>query len=121
MNGELIPPGLDVYSPWYLNLFENPLTAQFNHRLLAYAIAIFAAVSAIFIWRDGALRFLRSSIAVVWAAILVQIALGVATIIYNVPLDLALAHQANAIVLFALALWHYHRAIDPANYAAESA
>jgi cytochrome c oxidase assembly protein subunit 15 len=121
MNGELIPPGLDVYSPWYRNLFENPLTAQFNHRLLAYAIAIFAGISAVLIWRDSMLRFLRSSIAAVCAAILVQIALGVATIIYNVPLDLALAHQANAIVLFALALWHYHRAVGPAHYAAERA
>jgi cytochrome c oxidase assembly protein subunit 15 len=121
MAGELIPPGLDVYSPLYLNLFENPLTAQFNHRLLAYVIAIFAGVSAIVIWRDRALRFLRASMAAVCAAILAQIALGVATIVYNVPLDLALAHQANAIVLFALALWHYRRTISPAHYAAESA
>ncbi len=56
MAGEIIPPGLDVYSPWYLNLFENPLTAQFNHRLVAYAIAIFAGIYAVCIWRDSKRR-----------------------------------------------------------------
>ncbi len=110
MNGEIIPPGLDVFSPWYLNLFENPLTAQFNHRLVAYAIAIFAGIYAMCIWRDSKRRLLRNSIAAVCLGVIVQIALGVATIVYNVPLDMALAHQANAIVLLALALWHYHRA-----------
>ena len=38
-------------SPWYVNLFENPLTAQFAHRALAYAIAILAAAFAVYVWR----------------------------------------------------------------------
>ena len=54
-------------------------------------------------------RYLRPSIGAICAVILLQIALGVATIVYEVPLRLALAHQANAILLFALALWHCHR------------
>jgi len=43
MNGELVPDGLMVMSPWYLNLFENALTVQFNHRLMAYALLAMAA------------------------------------------------------------------------------
>ncbi len=61
--------------------------------------------------RQQTAPLLRTSIAAVCVGVIVQIALGVATIVYNVPLDLALAHQANAIVLLALALWHYHRAM----------
>jgi heme a synthase len=114
MNGEILPPGLDVLSPWWLNLFENPLAAQFAHRALAYAIAIFAAVFAIWAWRSA--RAMRLPLLALNAAILAQIALGVATVIYGVPLGIALAHQANAILLFALALWTLRRA-----YAAESA
>ena len=113
MNGEIIPPGLDAFSPWYLNLFENPLTAQFAHRALAYAIAIFAAAFLVFIWNAGRARALRLPMLTITAAVLIQIALGVATIVYGVPLMIALAHQANAILVFALSLWVLHRAISP--------
>ncbi len=111
MNGEIIPPGMDYYSPLYTNLFENPLTAQFVHRLLAYFIAIYAGVFALAIWRWPALRLPSAAIC---AAILVQIALGVATVVWGVPLGFALAHQASALILLALALWCFRRASAPA-------
>jgi heme a synthase len=114
MNGEILPPGLDALSPWWLNLFENPLAAQFAHRALAYAIAIFAAALALALWRPA--RALRLPLLAFNAAILAQIAIGVATVVYGVPLGIALAHQANAILVFALALWTLRRA-----YAAASA
>jgi cytochrome c oxidase assembly protein subunit 15 len=112
MNGEIIPPGLDVFSPWYINLFENPLTAQFAHRSLAYAIAIFAAGLALYVWNARRARPLRLPMLAITAAILLQIALGIATVIYDVPLAIALAHQANAILVLALALWTLHRAVS---------
>ncbi|MBI4724341.1 MAG: COX15/CtaA family protein [Rhodomicrobium sp.] len=110
MNGEIVPSGLDVFSPWYMNFFENPLMAQFAHRLLAYLLAIFAAVFGVMIWRSD--RHLRLPVMAILGMILAQIALGVATIVYEVPLGIALAHQANAIVVFALALWALRRATD---------
>ena len=111
MNGAIIPLGLDAFSPWYVNFFENPLTAQFLHRTLAYIIAIFAAAFLVFIWKTERARALRLPMLVITAAVLMQIALGVATIVYGVPLVIALAHQANAILVFALSLWALHRAI----------
>ncbi len=113
MNGEVVPPGLDAYSPWYVNLFENPLTAQFLHRTLAYIIAIFAAGFAVRIWNCRELQALRLPMLATTAAVFAQIVLGVATIVYGVPLEIALAHQANAIILFALALWALHRSAAP--------
>ncbi len=110
MNGEIVPPGMDYYSPLYMNLFENPLTAQFVHRGIAYFIAIYAAAFALAIWRWPALRL---PVAAIGIAIIVQIALGVATVVYGVPLGFALAHQANAMILLALALWTIHRATAP--------
>ncbi len=111
MNGELVPPGLDAFSPWPLNLFENPLAAQFAHRALAYAIAIFAALFAAAAWRSARARAIRLPLLALNAAVLAQIALGVATIILGVPLGLALAHQANAMLVFALALWTLRRTL----------
>jgi cytochrome c oxidase assembly protein subunit 15 len=107
MNGEIIPQGLSVYTPWYLNLFENPLAAQFAHRMLAYLVLIFAAAFGLTVWHR-----LRGPAAALGAALLVQTALGIGTIIYGVPLGLALAHQANAMVVLALSLWTLHRAAD---------
>jgi cytochrome c oxidase assembly protein subunit 15 len=112
MNGEFIPPGLDAFSPWYVNLFENPLTAQFAHRALAYAIAIFAAAFAVYAWNAERLRALRLPMLTITAAVLIQIALGVATIVYGVPLAIALAHQAAAILILAVALWALHGAVS---------
>jgi heme a synthase len=109
-NGFIVPPGLDALSPLWLNLFENPLAAQFGHRALAYAIAILAAVFAVAAWRSARGRALRLPLLAVNAAIVAQIALGVATVVQGVPLGLALAHQANAMLLFALALWTLRRA-----------
>ena len=106
MNGEIVPPGLDVYSPWYMNLFENQLAVQFTHRILAYCIALYAAAFALAIWRRPRLRLPAAAIGI---AILAQIALGVATVVYEVPLVLALAHQANAMIVLALALWAVRR------------
>ncbi len=112
MNGEVVPLGLEALSPWWLNLFENPLAAQFAHRMLGYAIAIFVAA---FTWRSAKTNALRVPLFALLAAVVAQIALGVATIVYGVPLGFALAHQANAIVVFALALWALRRAYTPAS------
>ena len=107
MNGAFVPAGLHVYSPWYVNLFENPLTAQFVHRIIAYLIAIFAAVFAAVLWRSPRLQAPAAAVGLV---LLLQIVLGISTVVYDVPLALALAHQANAIVLLAVALWTLRRA-----------
>jgi cytochrome c oxidase assembly protein subunit 15 len=90
-----------------LNLFENPLAAQFAHRMLAYLVLIFAAAFGFTVWRRHGLR---GPAAALGLTLLIQIAFGVATILYGVPLGFALAHQANAMVVLALSLWMVHRA-----------
>jgi heme a synthase len=109
MNGEIVPPGLDVFTPWYMNLFENPLAAQFAHRMLAYLVVILAAAFGLTVWRQHGLR---GPAAALGAALLVQTALGIGTILYGVPLGLALAHQANAMAVLGLSLWTLHRTTD---------
>jgi cytochrome c oxidase assembly protein subunit 15 len=115
MDGALIPQGLDALSPWWLNLFENALAVQFTHRVIAYAVA--AAV----LWHLWSLRrgerggAQRRSAIVLAGAVLAQGALGVWTLIAQAPIPLALLHQAGAVALFGVALWHWHGLRHPAE------
>ncbi|MGE0023166.1 MAG: COX15/CtaA family protein [Hyphomicrobium sp.] len=108
MGGALFPHDLLAIEPWYHNPFENPVMAQFNHRLIAYAVVALVAVEA---WRmvsaqtGGARRF---SAAVLVAGVLAQAALGIWTLLEAVPLGLGIAHQAGAAILLALAVRHLH-------------
>jgi cytochrome c oxidase assembly protein subunit 15 len=100
MEGALVPPGLMVAEPWWRNMFENALTVQFNHRVLAYVITVLAVAYA-YVVRSGTSLILL-------AAIGLQVVLGIWTLLWAVPLWLGLAHQGGALVVLAAALWNLH-------------
>lgn len=103
IDGAVVPQGLFAADPWWRNMFENALTVQFNHRNLAYVIAVLVAVQA---W---ALRSPPSLLLL--AAVLGQVALGVWTLLWAVPLWLGLAHQGGALLVLAAAIWNLHVAL----------
>jgi cytochrome c oxidase assembly protein subunit 15 len=105
INGAFIPDGLTVMQPLWRNIFENVLTVQFNHRMMGYAVALLAIAQAALVWPRGNAP-LRLSASVLAIGVLLQIALGVATLLSQVQIGVALAHQAGAVLLFALALHH---------------
>lgn len=104
MDGALIPSGLGAMSPWYLNLFENALTVQFDHRLVAYGIVAWALLHAFFIRPDGHAR-------AVAAIALAQAGLGVWTLLAQVPVPLGVVHQAGAVILLLSLLLHLRRLV----------
>ncbi|QIG50931.1 heme A synthase [Nordella sp. HKS 07] len=104
MDGQWIPAGLLIMEPWWRNLFENAMTVQFDHRLIAYAVAIYAALYA---WRVRS----RPACAVL-VAVLLQIGLGIWALLKQVPLDLGLAHQGGAMIVFAATIWAMHEALS---------
>jgi len=112
MNGALVPNGLDAAEPWYLNLFENPLTVQFNHRVLGYAVVIATVLQALWLARRPEAAGLLTSATVLAVLSLGQVALGIWTLLSFVPIELGLAHQAGAIAVFAAALYHYWRCVN---------
>lgn len=107
MDGAIVPDGLGVMRPWYLNLFENVLTVQFNHRMLGYAIALISFIALIAALRSGDGRAARLAVTV-FAAILAQIALGVLALLTQLEIGWALAHQGGAALLLGLALYQLH-------------
>ena len=101
MDGAWVPSGLLAAQPWWSNLFENALTVQFDHRMLAYLVFALVTVQAM-ITR-------QTSANVLLALVLLQALLGISTLLLQVPLPLALFHQAGALVVLAAAVWNLSR------------
>lgn len=106
MDGHLIPPGLDTLSPWFVNLFENVTTVQFDHRMLAYVLVVVVLVHVAGIVRSADDERVRHSGWLLGAAVLAQAGLGIWTLLEVVPLSLALLHQAGAAILLVIAVRH---------------
>jgi cytochrome c oxidase assembly protein subunit 15 len=108
IDGEYMP-SLDrllFITPLWRNLFENDLTVQFNHRMLADAIWFLALVHGFDAWRQR--RAARGAI-ILAGAMTLQAALGIVTLLYEAPLALALAHQVAAMLVFSIAVMHAER------------
>ena len=105
MNGYLVPPEILMLEPWWKNPFWNMATVQFDHRLLAWALAFLTPVLWWKLSRTlGLPRRARLGGHALLFMLAVQIALGISTLVNGVPLHLAAAHQAGAVLLFAAAL-----------------
>jgi len=107
IDGAIIPEGLGVMKPLWVNLFENIKTVQFVHRMNAYLI--FTLTLANMVWMLRSLpRTPHANRAVVFLLlVMVQASLGVITLVMQVPIGWALAHQGMAMIVlcFAIANW----------------
>jgi cytochrome c oxidase assembly protein subunit 15 len=113
IDGALIPSAARLWfeEPWWRNLFDNTLTVQFEHRMTAYALMILTVLHAIDAMRSRAGRAVIGGAWSLVAAIMLQAVLGVLTLLNQVPIDLALAHQAVAIVVLTLAVLQTERLV----------
>ena len=99
MDGALVPPGLSALEPAWRNLFENPLTVQFMHRTIAYAIVLYMGW---LLWRQsraGGFVGPQAWLPRLAALVALQVVLGIGTLVMAVPLSLALGHQVLAFML----------------------
>jgi cytochrome c oxidase assembly protein subunit 15 len=111
IDGALIPSAARLFfeEPWWRNLFDNVLTVQFEHRMTAYALLALAIWHAVDAVRARADKAVVNGALWMVAAITVQAMLGILTLLYQVPIDLALSHQAMAIVVLTLAVLQVER------------
>ncbi|KIZ40559.1 MULTISPECIES: COX15/CtaA family protein [Rhodopseudomonas] len=114
IDGALIPDAARLWfeQPWWKNLFDNHLTVQFDHRMLAYALWTLALLHAIDAIRSHAGEVARGAIAL-FVALTLQAVLGILTLLHQVPIDLALTHQAMGIVVLTLAVMQVERLSAP--------
>ena len=104
MNGHVVPPEILMIDPWYLNFVHNMATVQFDHRLIALLLAVAIPLLCWKIVRSDAPVAARRGALVMVGMLAAQIALGVATVLLVVPVPLAAAHQAGAVLLLAAAI-----------------
>ena len=104
MNGGVFPEDPFFSAPWWINFFENPGLAQFDHRIGAYIVAGFAAFITVRSFRlTGYAKASGKAVGIITA---IQIFLGVATLMMQAPEGLAALHQVTAALLLCAAVWH---------------
>jgi heme a synthase len=109
MGGGLIPPNFLGLDPPLLNFVENPFTVQWMHRVLGTLLGLGAVAFFLRVRRLDPEPVSRRFNTAFLAGVLVQYALGVATLLYRVPVSLGVAHQATAMLLFGVWLvWLHH-------------
>lgn len=108
MGGHVVPPEIFQLDPWWQNFFSNMATVQFDHRLIAWLIAGLMPLFWFRLQRASVSDRARLAGHALLAAAAIQIVLGVTTLLLVVPIPLAAAHQAGALVLFSCALWVAH-------------
>lgn len=106
MFGKLIPPNLFNS---FVNLFETPQTIVFIHRWFAFAVLIAAFVMYTHARKQNYHGEIRNGLILLVAAVVLQITLGILTILSFVNIVIALLHQAAAIGLFGLGVYFIHR------------
>ena len=113
MAGNIIPDGVYDYEPKWRSVFEDVMTVQFDHRVVAYLLFIAALIHMFQAWklapRSHAARRARHLALLVTA----QAGIGIATLVAVVPLDLALLHQFGAAVVLWAAVGHRRALNEP--------
>ena len=103
-----VPPGLMALEPAWRNFFDNHATVQFDHRILA--MTTFALIVAYWLRirkTDLPARVKKGVNALLHTAVL-QVALGISTLLLVVPIPLAAAHQATGLLLFTVSIYLCH-------------
>ncbi len=108
MNGEWVPDGIMMMEPWYVNFVENTITVQFDHRWLALATAAAIMLYWLKSMNTDLSPGVRLAQHLLLAALVLQIVLGIVTLIYVIPVPVAAAHQGGAVVLLTAALAAAH-------------
>lgn len=109
MDGAFVPAGLLLHDPWWINFGDNVTMVQFQHRMTAYLVAALAIACVVVAGRTKAAK---PTAGYLGSVVVCQIALGVLTLLHGAggvqPILLGAAHQFGALVLFAVAIAHWH-------------
>jgi cytochrome c oxidase assembly protein subunit 15 len=106
MGGRLVPGEVLDLAPAWRNPFENPVAAQFIHRWLAMIVA--ATALALWLRRGRLPPPERHRLDLLAGMVALQVTLGISTLLLVVPVPLAAAHQAGAVMVLTLTLWALH-------------
>jgi cytochrome c oxidase assembly protein subunit 15 len=112
IDGAFVPSSAHLLfdQPWWRNFFENTLTVQFDHRMMAYTVLLVALLHAADAIRGKARGPVAIGAIVLAIAVALQAGLGILTLLHQVPIMLGLAHQGLALIVLTIAGLHAARA-----------
>jgi cytochrome c oxidase assembly protein subunit 15 len=104
MNQSYFPDDSMFSDLFSLKVFETPSLAQFTHRNVAYVMLVFFLVILFIVYKNDDLANLRKSAILVFLLLLLQLFLGILTIIFGAQIFLASMHQLGSIILLTATL-----------------
>ncbi|WP_428428256.1 COX15/CtaA family protein [Pararhizobium sp.] len=107
MDGSLVPSDLFIQQPAWLNLFENPKTVQFVHRIGAYVLFAFVLMHMIASLRNAPDTTHARRSVLLFVLVTIQAIIGITTLILQVPVGWGVAHQGGALIVLGLAVAHW--------------
>lgn len=110
MGGQVVPPGYYLPGTGWRNAFENPAAAQFHHRVLALATAVTLLCLAVAARRAPVSARLRRTTTIAGLVVLLQLSLGITTLLLGVPVAIAVLHQVTGVMVLTAMLVAVHHA-----------
>jgi cytochrome c oxidase assembly protein subunit 15 len=108
MGDSFIPAGLYSMTPVWLSAFEDITTIQFNHRMFAYLIVALVVVFAFKTLKADIKGPTKIGIFCLIGLLVMQVTLGISTLLFYVPVPVAAAHQVGAVALLSASLFISH-------------
>ncbi len=103
MGGQVIPQDAMMLEPMWRNFFENPGLVQFIHRISGYLLLAFG----VGVWQRGrssAHPITQKAFHTAFAVLVLQVVLGIITVVYGAPWQAAILHQLMAVIVWVLIL-----------------
>ena len=105
MGEKLIPIDIWYLEPKFLNFFENPVTVQFDHRVLGVTTLFLTIIFWICIMLNDLSLDLKKKATILLIVVFIQIIFGIATLLSYVSIPIAIMHQSGALILFSISIW----------------
>lgn len=113
MGNSFVPAALYAGTPAWLDAFEDITTIQFNHRMFAYGLFVLITSFALAVYTRGSPGRARVGVLLLVVALLVQITLGISTLLLHMAVPVAAAHQSGAMVVITAMLFVCHALVRP--------
>ena len=112
MAGQFFPPEAFVLTPTWVNFFENPGLVQFVHRMSGYGLFAFG-MAVWLVARRSVHSATRGAFHNIAGMLVVQMLLGILTVLNAAQMHIAITHQLGAVILWVLILRGRHLAQYP--------
>ncbi len=105
MGEGIIPPEIKI-ATLSLHSFSDPVFVQFAHRITAYLLSIIIVIFCIKGRKIANKKFLLALICI-FVLLVMQVLVGIVTLVYHVPIEFALLHQMGGVILLSCLVWAY--------------